>query len=131
MACSRFMNCQGEPASLISLKSRLDEIFLKKLMGTISPQNYAVWTSGNDIHTEEVFRWGDGTLFQYVNWAQEQPDNGQQSSGEIENCVAFFLRRGMPLWNDAMCELERPFVCMVPSGEQQDFGYYDQGANTV
>ncbi|XP_033101796.1 galactose-specific lectin nattectin-like [Anneissia japonica] len=119
MTCSGFMNCNGDPATLVSLQSRNDETFLKRLMGTVSKQNYAVWTSGNDIAEEEVFRWGDGSLFTYLNWAPEQPDNGQQSSGEIENCVTFFLRQKVPMWNDAMCELERPFVCMVPASLPQ------------
>lgn len=60
--------------------------------------------SGIRDDTQDIFRWWDLTLFDYVNWAKGQPDNYLNS----ENCV-FITIYGF--WNDVSCTEKFAYIC--------------------
>ena len=53
------------------------------------------WIGLNDIDTEGMFVWADGSSSSYRNWGPGQPDNSNE-----EDCVHL---RADTLWNDLPC----------------------------
>eukprot|EP01084_Bolivina_argentea_P091023 163918_1 len=74
-------------------------------------QNDACAIGYNDIESEGVYQWSDGTINTYVNWVSNQPDNDG-------DCV--FITTSTGEWVDGPCnttlqqQLE-PFICNAPN----------------
>ena len=64
-----------------------------------------VWIGLNDVATEGVFRWPDGSHVTYTKWDSSQPDNQHG----YENCVEMAVDGGS--WGDTSCGRQLPFVC--------------------
>ncbi|CAL2035155.1 unnamed protein product [Caenorhabditis brenneri] len=92
--------CIGYGAHLASIHSRLENGFVTKLI----PANETVWIGVNDIQKENVFKNPDGTVVDFLRWAQHQPNNEEHN----ENCVEVDHNG---YWHDKLCIITRPFVC--------------------
>ena len=60
------------------------------------------------------FIWSDGTASDYENWADGEPNDWQDGGARCdgsgnEDCTEMW--RGGADWNDAACDLARPYVC--------------------
>ena len=61
-----------------------------------------------DVTEDGTFVWqSDGELVSYTDWLVDQPNGGIN-----QNCV--MLKRYPGGWNDASCDLLRPYVCQAP-----------------
>ncbi|BFZ21794.1 hypothetical protein BsWGS_24833 [Bradybaena similaris] len=66
----------------------------------------SVWTGGNDILSEGVWRWGNTPIGPYTAWYGDNPSSNDGN----EHCLE--LRRdGNFLWNDNNCNARHYFVC--------------------
>ena len=55
------------------------------------------------------YGWSDGTPFDYLNWADAEPNNDE------ERCVEMYA--GSRRWNDQVCDSERGYVCKAKKSE--------------
>jgi len=87
--------CNSRGADLISINTEAENAFAY----TEHVEGGSIWTSGNDLASEGVWLWGDGTYLNagYLNWAATQPNNAEAG----ENCAV--LHSGAGDWNDVAC----------------------------
>jgi hypothetical protein len=62
------------------------------------------WIGAHRSDVEEVV-WADGAPITFTNWADDQPDDFEQS----EDCVEKLQRNGQ--WNDAQCDQLNAYFC--------------------
>lgn len=86
-------------ATLASVHSMAHYRWLRELMSCRGWSIGEVWLGGNDISTEGSFMNLDGSVFDFVDWARENPDNGDG----WRNCVYFYLYDSEWKWRDAPC----------------------------
>jgi hypothetical protein len=65
------------------------------------------WIGLNDLEQTGVWRWQNGTPFDYQHWGAGEPNDisGSEHCGELNR---FGVDGG---WNDEPCEQAQPFVC--------------------
>lgn len=64
------------------------------------------WIGGLDTGTPGMFRWRDGTPWDFDAWAEDQPDN----AGGYEHCVAMNAQND-GRWADYYSGFYQPFIC--------------------
>ena len=62
-------------------------IYVLLCLGQIDRSQY--WIGFNDIQTQMVFQWNDGSPVRFTNWAEHEPNNWLSRK---EDCVTIFLR---------------------------------------
>lgn len=96
--------CATKGAHLAIIKSQAENQYLDGL------SNSVLWIGMNDLVTEGVFVWLDGTVVDsgFTSWRSMQPNNdsGNQHCGELDPFN--------PTWNDFVCEVPQQFVCECP-----------------
>ena len=60
------------------------------------------WLGGTDEGTEGVWRWTDGSPWNYTNWRPGQPANISKVLGDEENCLTVSNKMGQK-WSDKNC----------------------------
>ncbi|KAM3608354.1 uncharacterized protein V6R79_023649 [Siganus canaliculatus] len=94
-------DCRDRGADLIVIHSqKVQEL----IFGLI--QN-AAWIGLTDREEEGTWKWVDGTAPTFLNWRENQPDNGAGHLGE-EDCVHVSLNG---LWNDLACTSSLSWIC--------------------
>lgn len=66
------------------------------------------WIGLNDIASEGIFGWTDGTPLDYASWNAGEPNN----AGE-EDCVHLPIWAGGN-WNDLFCGAQAGYICQLP-----------------
>merc|ERR1719310_836876 len=84
-----------------------------------TPGGFEAWQGLNDMRMNNNWEYGDGTPLGRVfnNWGPQQPDNGQNTGGQPENCATINSETG--LWSDAQCTMMMPYVCMIPANQER------------
>nr|XP_024662134.1 ladderlectin-like [Maylandia zebra] len=100
-------SCQTLGGNLASFHSTAEYTFIRKLIYTAAGSYPTAWVGGNDRETETVWKWSDGSQFDFTNWAKEQPNN----SGGGEDCMEINFN-GRDYVNDSGCNSQRGFVCV-------------------
>ena len=59
--------------------------------------------------SEGGFSWTDGTTVEYVNWANDQP-----TDGELDNCVEISPQVGK--WSTIQCNSKKNWICKIRKG---------------
>ncbi|XP_061667746.1 C-type lectin domain family 11 member A-like [Syngnathoides biaculeatus] len=72
------------------------------------PGNWPVWLGVNDLSTEGVYVFDDGTPVSYFQWRRHFL-SGQPDGGKRENCVAMASDDGE--WWDHYCDRAMNYVC--------------------
>uniref|UniRef100_A0A3P9DNL0 Ladderlectin-like n=1 Tax=Maylandia zebra TaxID=106582 RepID=A0A3P9DNL0_9CICH len=98
-------SCQTLGGNLASFHSTAEYTFIRKLIYTAAGSYPTAWVGGNDRETETVWKWSDGSQFDFTNWAKEQPNN----SGGGEDCMEINFNDYV---NDSGCNSQRGFVCV-------------------
>ena len=94
--------CKVQGASLASIHSSEENEFLRSLA-----PNDDVFIGLNDVQIEGTFAWSDGSLVNFENWEENQPDN----DFDMEDCVIIVSADGK--WNDTPCEMWYGYVCKL------------------
>ena len=62
---------------------------------------YGVWTGLNDITTEDLFHWPNGSQVTYERWSEGQPDNAHGYQNCVQMKVNYILPGGL---EDSGCD---------------------------
>jgi len=95
--------CKNRSMELASIHSEQEQDFI---VGSVP--HWTSWIGLTDLRTEEVFRWTDGTPFDYQNWYFS--DIGNE---DFEDCVATGWGTSST-WNVLMCEERLGVLCKGP-----------------
>nr|AJT58573.1 SM24 protein [Ophiomastix wendtii] len=118
--CGQFAPCSAEAlGQLVKIADAQVNEFLGIYLNSFVPQPPATdfWIGASDLGLEGRFTNVDGTPVTFTNWAQGQPDNGAQSTGQPENCVMYGGET--KLWSDASCAMMMPYICMMPAEKER------------
>ena len=92
--------CQQEGGNLVSVTSEAinEHIYNEKKRRDLS----WLWLGGSDQDKEGVWKWSDGSPWDFKNWNHREP-------GIVQDCLAqaLFSKK----WHDYDCNLENNFVC--------------------
>lgn len=67
------------------------------------------WIGLNDLGTEAVYKWSDGSLYNYKYWNFREPNDYNRQ----EDCV-HLIPNGK--WNDHHCQMKFSFICKKYNG---------------
>ena len=93
-------DCNSVGATLASLESESEQTSMYTMVGSGGS-----WTGLTDFLDEGVMSWTDGTLLDYTNWNNGQPNNRDGN----QHCV--FMRGSDGKWDDIVCKRTEPFLC--------------------
>ncbi|KAE8598501.1 hypothetical protein XENTR_v10016846 [Xenopus tropicalis] len=99
--------CEEKGAMLVVIETQAEQQFLKKQ--TSGKGNF--WIGLTDAEEESVWKWLDGTIPNYKNWKEGQPDNWSHQTGPGEDCAGLIYSG---LWNDFHCQDYNNFICEKP-----------------
>ena len=94
--------CHQHGGDLLSVADNAEMDFVK----SISFDNVTYWIGLNDLDSEDVFVWSDGTPFNsslYNNWIVGEPNDDKNN----EDCVELKEKA----WNDFVCEEKLSYIC--------------------
>lgn len=102
--------CSGEGGTLVMPKTDQQQDFIEILMQQSHAETF--WIGLDDLETEKVHKWADGTLLDYKKgdynrYLKGQPDKMYQT----EDCVENIKSRGGFYWNDENCAKVNSFIC--------------------
>uniref|UniRef100_A0A3P9DP20 C-type lectin domain-containing protein n=1 Tax=Maylandia zebra TaxID=106582 RepID=A0A3P9DP20_9CICH len=102
-------SCQTLGGNLASYHSTAEYTFIRELTRTAAGSYPTAWVGGNDRETvsETVWKWSDGSQFDFKNWGNGEPDN----SGGGQDCMEINFN-GRDYVNDSGCNSQRGFVCV-------------------
>ena len=92
--------CNVEGATLASVTNETEQNAMFLMAGS-----GATWTGLSDILDEGVYSWMDGSLLDYTNWNNGQPNNRDGN----QHCV--YMRGSDGKWDDIVCKRKEPFIC--------------------
>jgi hypothetical protein len=106
IVCKDFYN-----ATLVSIHSEEEQLFLTNLAFTINKANNHVWIGARRI-SNNTFIWEDKSPFNYTNWAKTQPNNL-----EGKHYCASLLQSAnsaeLGNWYDDPCADKYNFICQT------------------
>ncbi|XP_055061935.2 ladderlectin [Misgurnus anguillicaudatus] len=91
---------------LASIHSSLAHKNLKNFVKNEGGALTQTWIGGHDATQEFIWFWSDGSRFEYNDWHNGEPNNGEGA----ERCVEMGYGDEQ-LWNDARCSNNQPFLC--------------------
>ena len=96
--------CGNLNSNLTSIHSAEEAQFIYK---NLVPGSSKVWIGFNDITTEDVFVWADGSDVKYTDW---RTSSGEPNDfGKGEDCTIIIVRDLK--WVDFPCDKKLPFIC--------------------
>ncbi|XP_069777814.1 collectin-12 isoform X2 [Narcine bancroftii] len=95
--------CKIMSSNMIIINNQEEQQWVRKQINGI---NY-YWIGLSDMVEHNVWRWVDGTVAQYTNWKQGQPDNWQEGR-QTEDCAGLTSNA---LWNDFFCTDTYHVIC--------------------
>lgn len=95
--------CKIMSSNMIIINNQEEQQWVSKQMSGI---NY-YWIGLSDTEEHNVWRWVDGTIAQYTNWKQGQPDNWKEER-LTEDCAGL---ANSALWNDFFCTDTNRVIC--------------------
>ena len=88
-------HCQSEGGNLASVSTENE---WQKVL-SVSGERFEFWLGGSDLDEEGVWRWTDGSLWNYTLWA-----DGYGSRGYYDNCINMYKAwKSIHQWWDYDC----------------------------
>ncbi|XP_034543148.1 C-type lectin domain family 4 member F-like [Notolabrus celidotus] len=94
-------DCQSRGADLMIINSREEQNFVNGFKKTL-------WIGLSDTQTEGEWKWVDGTPLTKSFWNPGEPNSHQASE---EDCVETQQYQRENSWNDAPCQIKKPWIC--------------------
>jgi|GEM_PF-187263 len=126
--------CESFGADLASITSYVEELLVEGFMNQAFDAGLITqpsgWIGGTDGVAEDFWKWSDGNVWSYENWAPNEPNDGG-TSGSPEDCLTLCTPEGIAFcgasgWGDQTCYSTNPvFVCedgCVPSCGARECG---------
>ena len=104
--CSNFSK-PGKVAHLVSISDQAENSFVGQYVERI--KNTKFWIGFNDMEEEGNFLWMDGSLGNFSNWHDNEPNN---FNGE-QHCTYIDVGRFNYKWDDAQCRHSYSFMCKM------------------
>uniref|UniRef100_A0A3B4HDM3 Ladderlectin-like n=1 Tax=Pundamilia nyererei TaxID=303518 RepID=A0A3B4HDM3_9CICH len=100
-------SCQTLGGNLASFHSTAEYTFIRELICTAAGSYPRAWVGGNDREnvSETVWKWSDGSQFDFTNWRSGQPNN----SGGDQDCMEINFGDYV---NDVGCRGNSSSVCV-------------------
>lgn len=95
--------CKIMSSNMIIINNQEEQQWVSTQMNGM---NY-YWIGLSDTEEHNVWRWVDGTIAQYTNWKQGQPDNWKEERS-TEDCAGL---ANSALWNDFFCTDTNRVIC--------------------
>lgn len=95
--------CKVMSSNMIIINNQEEQQWVSTQMNGM---NY-YWIGLSDTEEHNVWRWVDGTIAQYTNWKQGQPDNWKEERS-TEDCAGL---ANSALWNDFFCTDTNRVIC--------------------
>ncbi|XP_071750071.1 macrophage mannose receptor 1-like [Lepeophtheirus salmonis] len=100
--------CLNEKGDLASLHSYEINDYLWYKMENL--KSYAkVWIGLNNLYPDKVHRWSDGSVIDFSNWAEGEPNDYLG----MEGCAEMYVEQ-LGVWNDMHCRNENHYICKKP-----------------
>ncbi|XP_078359794.1 uncharacterized protein LOC144644227 isoform X4 [Oculina patagonica] len=93
--------CRGMGANLPAIESQQENVYIQH-----RHNGDKAWIGLNDIATEGLFTWVDGSPDKFRYWAEKQPNNFRG-----EDCVHTLGPRHGYTWNDVDCDACHQYTC--------------------
>ena len=98
-------SCTTIGGNLISIHSIEENNFVRQEISLIS--NSSAWIGLFNLNsTDHSYEWVDGSMVDFRNWGDGEPNNA--NSGE--NCTELVVASN-GIWNDESCHVNRTYVC--------------------
>ncbi|XP_076090188.1 lectin BRA-3-like [Mytilus galloprovincialis] len=94
--------CQGINARLAEVQTHAKVEFLRNML---SKEDGDWWIGAKDDVTEGQWRWASGELFDYTDWAPNEPNNDHD-----QDCLQMF-KTDQYHWDDDRCDVAKHFIC--------------------
>ena len=92
---------------MANVKDHSENERIKAVMIESGITDQDVWIGGNDLKQEGTFEWSDGSVFNFTNWKDEEPND---FLGD-EDCVTILGATFNKTWNDLSCTNKNLFIC--------------------
>jgi hypothetical protein len=99
-------DCVDQGGHLISIHDQAMQDWLASNAFAIVDGDW--WIGLNDINSEGIFGWSDGTMLDFTHWNGGEPNN----AGD-EDCVNLPVWSGGS-WNDLGCAAQARYICRLP-----------------
>ncbi|KAM3929565.1 macrophage mannose receptor 1-like [Leptodactylus fuscus] len=118
------LSCRKEEGDLASLHNIEESSFITSQF-EFGDAEY-VWLGLNDLKTQLLFEWSDGSPVTYTTWQRGEPSH---LTNKQEDCVALSAKDGQ--WADKMCEKKFPYLCKRKplSVDHEQAASVDQGCD--
>ncbi|XP_056375179.1 macrophage mannose receptor 1-like isoform X2 [Hyla sarda] len=97
-------SCRKEESDLVSVHN-IEEASAIASQFQFGDAEY-VWLGLNDLKTQLLFEWSDGSPVTYTTWQRGEPSH---LNSRKEDCVALSTKDGQ--WADKICEKMFPYMC--------------------
>ena len=104
--CSNFSK-PGQAAHLVSISDQAENGFIGQYAERISSKRF--WIGFNDMQQEGNFVWMDGSLGNFSNWDDGEPNNSKNQ----QHCTNVYADRVNYTWDDRQCYRSHRFVCKM------------------
>lgn len=94
----------------------VDTIELNKVMKALamtSPENSA-WIGLNDIETEGIRTWEDGSVFNFADWASGWPIPPGIGPAHLADCVELSFKKEF-MWKEQICYVHNHAIYQIPA----------------
>ncbi|XP_053570940.1 collectin-12 isoform X2 [Bombina bombina] len=106
--------CEEKGSMLVVIETKEEQQFLKAQTNSRG----SFWIGLTDAKEENVWKWLDGTLPNFKNWKEGQPDNwNHENGGPGEDCAGLIYSG---LWNDFHCQDFNNFICEKDKDKDSD-----------
>ncbi|XP_052718839.1 galactose-specific lectin nattectin-like [Crassostrea angulata] len=104
------MHCIRYGSKLVEIETAEENVFIRNNLLGSSDDNVHFWTGGTDADVEGNWIWSmTGKPFTtFESWKTGEPNNDDR--GKEEHCLEY-TRKLSKTWNDAVCNLTKPFIC--------------------
>ncbi|KAF7235627.1 C-type lectin BfL-2 [Varanus komodoensis] len=103
------IECQsyGRGAHLASILTNAETLLVAEHISTYQRKLSDVWIGLHDVRQTRKWRWADESVYNYVSWMSQQPDNYHNN----EHCVELRRSTGFKQWNDIPCKKLNAYIC--------------------